>query len=67
MFYMCIQNILICIFLATMCVVARYYCACDVCIVCADFLMMWHCIFMYSQNPNDISMVNKIKIVIDYI
>ena len=40
---------------------------CAVCVVCADFLMMWPCIFMYSQNSNDISMVNKIKIVIDYI
>ena len=65
MFYMCIQNIYLCIFLATMYVVALLLSA--VCVVCADFLMMWPCIFMYSQNSNDISMVNKIKIVNDYI
>lgn len=28
---------------------------------------VWPCISMYSQNSNDISMVNKIKIVNDYI
>ena len=67
MFYMCIQNIYLYVFFWLLCI-----CGGKVAIAVHRLCGLsddddGHCIFMYSQNSNDISMVNKIKIVNDYI